>query len=494
MLCPVRKGYELDIDRLDTYLSSHIPTFKSPISSLQQFQGGQSNPTYYFKDASNKEYVLRKKPPGKLLPTAHQVEREYWIINALRSTPVPVPECYCLCKDPSIVGTEFFVMEYLKGRVFRDPTLPEVSPNERKLIYQQMIKVMAALHNVDWKALGLSDFGRPGNYFARQISRWTRAYKASEINPIPSMDSLMEWLPNNVPPNDDVSIVHGDFRLENLMFHPTEPRVIAVLDWELSTLGHPLADLSYNCIVYHIQLEGITIEGIPSEEEYLSQYCTLSKRESIPLWNFYLGFSFFRSAAILQGVAKRFAQGNAANANAGEVSSTAALMAEVGWKIVQSPPMEAKSTQVPSCLDFKASLFPMSDEALQTLEKLNRFVHEVVIPNERVFLSQIGEGQDRWKSYPQIIEDLKNQAQEAGLWNLWLPKLTGYGRFSNVEYASMAEITGRSLIGAEVFNCSAPDTGNMEILIHFGDERQKNQWLKPLLEGFFRRTKYRNSH
>lgn len=315
----------LDTTRLQGYLEEHVPGFSGTVTA-EKFAGGQSNPTFKLS-AGGKHYVLRRKPPGELLPSAHAVDREYRVITALQDTDVPVARAYCLCEDESIIGSMFYVMEYLDGRVFWDPTLPEItSREERGAMYDDMNRVLAALHNVDIDTVGLADYGKPGNYFARQIGRWTKQYRASETDTVESMERLIEWLPAALPPDDgQVSLVHGDFRLDNLMFHPTEPRIIGVLDWELSTLGHPLADLAYQCMAWTFPsdapINGLAgadraALGLPSDEEYIALYCQRTGREQISHWNFYLVFCYFRLAAILQGIKKRAQIGTASSTEA----------------------------------------------------------------------------------------------------------------------------------------------------------------------------------
>ncbi|MBP8295041.1 MAG: phosphotransferase [Burkholderiales bacterium] len=333
----VRAQHRFDEAVLEAYLAARIPGFRGPMS-VEQFKGGQSNPTYRIA-AGGRQYVLRRKPPGKLLPSAHAVDREYAVMTALGNTDVPVPKTWLLCTDETVIGTAFFVMDCVPGRIFWEQSLPGMAPAERGAIYDEMNRVIAALHSVDFAAIGLSDYGRPGNYFARQIKRWSEQYRASETERIEAMDNLIAWLPENIPGGDETSIVHGDFRLDNMIFHPTEPRVLAVLDWELSTLGHPLADFSYHCMSWQIlpgEFRGIAgldhaALGIPSEDEYIASYCRRTGRAGIEHWHFYLAFSFFRIAAILQGIAKRALEGTAASAQAVETGKRARPMAEMGW-------------------------------------------------------------------------------------------------------------------------------------------------------------------
>ncbi|MDH5671275.1 MAG: phosphotransferase [Myxococcales bacterium] len=335
----------IDDAALGAYLAGRLEGLDGPLRS-RQFAGGQSNPTYLI-EAGERRWVLRKKPPGQLLPKAHMVDREHRIFSALADTDVPVPRTYLLCEDPSIIGTEFFVMEYVQGRIFWDPTLPECSVDERRSLYDEMNRVLSALHQVDYAARGLSGYGRPGNYFGRQIARWSRQYEAARTGDLPSMDALMKWLPENIPDDDQSCIVHGDFRLDNMIFHPEEPRVLAVLDWELSTLGHPLADLAYNCMPYHLPsreapalstVAGTAAgeeSGIPTEEQYVARYCERVGRSSIPAWRFYLVFSIFRYASIVQGVYARGLQGNASSAgDARGMRERAVQAADTAWSLV----------------------------------------------------------------------------------------------------------------------------------------------------------------
>jgi aminoglycoside phosphotransferase (APT) family kinase protein len=335
----VRQGHELDVAALEAYLAGRLDGFEGPLE-VRQFEGGQSNPTYLLR-TPGRSYVLRKKPPGELLPSAHQVDREYRVMSALRRTGVPVPPTLLLGDDASVIGTTFFVMGCVEGRVFRQPHLPGVSPAERAAIYQDMADVLARLHEVDVSAAGLSDYGKPGNYYSRQIARWTQQYVAARTLHIEAMDRLIDWLPANIPPGDETTIVHGDYRVENLIIHPTEPRVVAVVDWELSTLGHPLADLAYNCLTYHLSPEALgraddtetDRTGLPTEEEYVQAYCRRTGRRGVPDWNFYLAFSMFRLASILQGVYARALQGNAASAYALQRGAAARHVAERGWAV-----------------------------------------------------------------------------------------------------------------------------------------------------------------
>jgi len=338
---PPREAHRFDAARLEAYLRVNVAGFAGPLAVFQ-FAGGQSNPTFVL-DTPAQRYVLRKKPPGVLLPSAHAVDREYRVITALGRTPVPVPRTFCLCEDPSVIGTPFYVMEYVEGRVLRDPTLPGITRSERAAIYDTMNDVLARLHRIDPKALGLEDYGKPGNYFARQIARWTKQYEMSRTEDIPSMTKLLAWLPAHTPPGEETRLVHGDYRLENMIFHPREPRILAVLDWELSTLGDPLADLAYNCILYHtpgattggLMDVDFAATGIPREADYLAEYCRRTGRAKIEAWSFYLAFSLFRLAAIAQGILGRALQGNASSESARQVGGQARFLADAAWRMVQ---------------------------------------------------------------------------------------------------------------------------------------------------------------
>lgn len=338
---PVRTAHRFNEAALESFLRQSLGS-NAGAFSIQQFGGGQSNPTFLLTLGGDR-FVMRKKPPGKLLKSAHQVDREFKIMRALADTDVPVPKMHVLCEDETIIGTSFYVMEYLEGRIFRDPQLPGLSADERAAIYDSMNGVMARLHKVDIERAGLADFGRPGNYFERQIGRFITQYRAAETDPIPDMERLIDWMPYNIPSENSVSIAHGDYRLENTVFHLTEPRLIAVLDWELSTIGHPLADLAYNCMGYHVMnprqggLVGIDhfATGIPSEADYVSTYCSRTSRVAIENWHFYLSFAVFRLASIAQGVYKRGLDGNASSENAARFGNTCPMLAENAWRLAQ---------------------------------------------------------------------------------------------------------------------------------------------------------------
>ena len=335
-------NFDFDVAQLADYLEDKVAGFKGPLTA-EKFAGGQSNPTFKIMAASG-EYVLRRKPPGELLKSAHAVDREYRVLSALANTEVPVAEVYHLCEDDSVIGSMFYLMEFKAGTVFWDPALPDMSNAERGAIFDQMNQVLVDLHSVDVDKVGLADYGRPSNYFSRQTDRWSKQYRASELETIGDMDRLMEWLPQNMPADDGkLVLVHGDFRLDNIMFHPSEPRPLALLDWELSTLGHPYADLAYQCMQLRLDndsvlagLGGIDRQalGLPSEEDYVALYCQRMGLENIPNWNFYVVFSMFRFAAILQGVAKRAQEGNASSDKASRMGLLVKPLAKMAVELI----------------------------------------------------------------------------------------------------------------------------------------------------------------
>jgi aminoglycoside phosphotransferase (APT) family kinase protein len=331
-------AHALPVESLAIYLQAHVPGFRGPLTA-SKFKGGQSNPTYLIEAASGR-YVLRRKPDGALLASAHAVDREYRVMQALYGGPVPVAQPLHLCVDDSVIGSMFYLMGYIEGRVLWDPALPDIAPDARAAYYDEIVRVLAAIHGVDVQSVGLADHGRPGNYFARQIARWSDQYRASETGAVPAMDRLMDALAARCPADDGAAaLVHGDYRIDNLIWHPSQPRVLAVVDWELSTLGHPLADLGYFCMALRLPrnpvipgLAGLDRAqlGIPDEAALLRRYAELSGQADVPDWPFVLAFSFFRLAAIAQGVAKRAQQGNASSERAAEAGAMVRLLAESG--------------------------------------------------------------------------------------------------------------------------------------------------------------------
>ena len=336
-------AHAIDAAALRLYLDKHIPHL-GPTLGIKPFAGGQSNPTFLVTDGQRR-FVLRKKPAGELLPSAHAVDREYRVIQALQATDVPVARPICLCEDPSVIGTIFYVMDFVEGRIFWDPALPELTGGERRALYDDMNRVVAALHAVRPEQVGLQDYGREGRFLERQIDRWSRQYRASETEPIEAMHQLMQWLPGHIPESAGHGIVHGDLRLDNMIFHPSEPRVIALLDWELSTLGDPLADLAYHMLPWHLKADefrgmagsDLAALQIPSEEGYLAQWLQRTGRPPVSpeTWSVYLIYNMFRLAAILQGIARRAQDGTAASSNAQETGAKARPIADLAWQLAR---------------------------------------------------------------------------------------------------------------------------------------------------------------
>lgn len=336
----VSARHRFDHEALRAWIDARVGKTKGALA-VRQFRGGQSNPTFWIADGAS-EWVLRKKPPGALLASAHQVEREYRVLSALADTDVPVAKVHASCDDGSVIGTPFYLMEYVRGRIFWNAQLPELGREERGAVYDELGRVLAAIHSVDVDAVGLTDYGKHGGYVARQIKRWTEQYRKSETERVPAMDALIEYLPSHAPQGDETTLAHGDFRLDNLIFAPDEPRVLAVLDWELSTLGHPLADLAYTCMLYDIALPrvggllGVDFEasGIPSEAAFVARYCERTGRDGVADFPYYKAFSLFRLAAIAQGVFKRSLQGNASSDDAAMYGAAVAHLSGVACKLV----------------------------------------------------------------------------------------------------------------------------------------------------------------
>lgn len=482
---PVRQQHKFSVDRLQRYLSAKSLLSTNEALTVRQYSFGQSNPTFLIQTPS-KSYVLRKKPPGALLPGAHKVEREYRVQKALFSTGFPVPEPLLYCTDSEVIGTDFYVMEHMRGRIFRDLRLPGVRPAERTALYVAAVEVLAKLHSLDVGSLSLDGYGKGSGYCRRQVSTWTKQYTAAAHKDIPAMNELSDWLKNNLPASDnEVTLVHGDFRLDNLVYHPTEARVIAVLDWELSTTGQPLADFAYflmpkywpknlNIISTMGSLKGI--EGVPSTDDLISIYCRCRGIPSaLPELNFYFALSIFKMAGIAQGVYARHLLGNASAPNAAQFGHCVEPLAQFALKLATS------SATGP----IEDALFLQTAKGQAVLQQVKDFMGQYVLPAQQEvaeYYSKHIQSPQRWHT-PPIIEDLKMKAQEAGLWNLFLPAASG---LSQLDYAYIAEQTGRCLFAPEVFNCQAPDTGNMEVLHMFGSEEQKKKWLEPLLKGEIR--------
>ncbi len=339
---PVRDVHEIDNDALTAYLNENIDSFRGPIE-VEQFRGGQSNPTYRISAASGR-YVVRRKPPGKLLPSAHAVDREYRVLAALQSTDVPTPRVYALCEDADVIGTPFYVMEYVEGRVYWELWLPDREPAFRSAVFDAMNDGIAKLHSVDYRVVSLEDFGKPRDYVARQIARWSNQYRASETETIAEMDRLIEWLPAHLPEDDETTLVHGDYRLDNMIFDHGQPELLAVLDWEISTLGHPVADFAYHSMPWRLPMEtgrgfhgmDLAALGIPDEEEYLAAYCRRTGRDRPTHWEYYMAYNMWRLAAILQGIMGRVADGTAASEHAVEMGGMARSLAEFAWAQVEA--------------------------------------------------------------------------------------------------------------------------------------------------------------
>ncbi|XP_006902612.1 PREDICTED: acyl-CoA dehydrogenase family member 11 [Elephantulus edwardii] len=481
--------HRFDLAALEDYLHRHLPGFAAQPGSefsVAQYRLGQSNPTFHLKKGT-RAYVLRKKPPGALLPKAHKIDREFKVQKALYSAGFPVPQPLLYCSDVSVIGTEFYVMEHVQGRIFRDFTLPELSPAERTAIYVAMMETLAQLHALSVRSLHLEDYGRGAGYCKRQVSTWTKQYQAAAHQHIPAMDQLSDWLAKNLPENDkEECLIHGDFKLDNMVFHPKEARVIAVLDWELSTIGHPLADVAHLALFYFwprtvpLLGEGSHLtdrKGLPSIEELVSIYCHRREINSVSDWNFFMALSFFKMAGIAQGVYSRYLLGNNSSENSFMFADIVQPLAERGLQLSK----RALSTS-PAPLDTCGQLFVQTRTGQEVLTRVKDFMVRHVLPAEQEvieFYAQNDHSMDRWEK-PAVIDKLREMAKEEGLWNLFLSDISG---LSQVDYALIAEETGKCFFAPDVFNCQAPDTGNMEVLHLYGSKEQKQRWLEPLLQG-----------
>lgn len=482
--------HKLDIRCLEAYLNQHLPGFGADpraVLTVTQYRSGQSNPTFFLQKGSQ-AYVLRKKPPGSLLPKAHKIDREFRVQKALFSVGFPVPKPLLYCSDASVIGTEFYVMEHVRGRIFRDFSLPGVSPAERTAIYVSVIETLAWLHSLNVKSLQLDGYGTGVGYCKRQVSTWTKQYQAAAHQDIPAMDQLSKWLMKNLPHNDnEESLIHGDFKLDNIVFHPKESRIIAVLDWELSTLGHPLLDLAHLSLFYFwprtlpMLNGGSPIQentGIPLMEELISIYCRRREIDpNLPNWNFFMALSFFKLAGIAQGVYRRYLLGNNSSADSFLMANTVQPLAETGLQLSK----RTLSTVLPQD-DPKNQLFAQTRRGQEVLTKVKQFMKQHIFPAEKEvaeYYARNGNAEEKW-GHPLVIEKLKEMAKAEGLWNLFLPAVSG---LSQLDYALIAEETGKCFFAPDVFNCQAPDTGNMEVLHLYGSEQQKKQWLEPLLRG-----------
>uniref|UniRef100_A0A8C2XIQ2 Acyl-CoA dehydrogenase family member 11 n=1 Tax=Cyclopterus lumpus TaxID=8103 RepID=A0A8C2XIQ2_CYCLU len=468
----VRQQHKFSVGRLQKYLSVKSQTVSNNDTlTVRQYSAGQSNPTFLVQTPSD-SYVLRKKPPGELLPGAHKVDREYRVQKALFSAGFPVPQPLLHCTDAEIIGTEFYLMEHVRGRIFRDLRLPGVSAAERAALYVAAVETLAKLHSLDLASLNLEGYGKGSGYCKRQVSTWTKQYTAAATRDIPAMNELSDWLMNNLPATDDeVTLVHGDFRLDNLIIHPREARVMAVLDWELSTTGQPLADLAYFLMPYYWPTSS-NQSGIPTVEDLISIYCRVRGIPSaLPQLNFYLALSVFKMAGIAQGIYARHLLGNASAPNAAQFGQCVEPLAKVALQLAQ------RSDTGPA----GDSLFLQTARGQAVLQQVKDFMRQYVLPAQEVSAKNRREMCFQHCEHMSLCLQVK--AREAGLWNLFLPAVSG---LSQLDYAYIAEETGRCLFAPEVFNCQAPDTGNMEVLHMFGSEEQKSKWLEPLLKGEIR--------
>ncbi|KAM0954409.1 putative aminoglycoside phosphotransferase, acyl-CoA oxidase/dehydrogenase, central [Dioscorea sansibarensis] len=556
LLSKVQSTHQFDEERLLGFVRANVSGFPQSLAkfSVSQFGHGQSNPTFlleaYFGEsgAEVKRYVLRKKPPGVLLESAHAVEREFMVLKALGAcSDVPVPRVFCLCSDPSVIGTAFYIMEFLEGRIFLDNKLPGLAPERRRAVYQATAQTLAALHRVDVDSIGLQSFGRRDNYCKRQVQRWERQYLAStgEGKPSrnPKMLELADWLKKNIPLGDSsgssgTGLVHGDYRIDNLVFHPVKDQVIGILDWELSTLGNQMCDVAYSTLHFFVDytlgtsesrggLETMMIEGIPSVAEYLADYCSAAQKPwPAADWKFYVAFSLFRAIAIYAGVYHRWTMGNASGGKRAQFTGKVAhALIDSAWDYINrkfvlpdQPPLRPETTKS-SEVQYHNGLeniysteqqgrFVPNEKVLTLKNKLLKFMEDYIYPLENEFY-KLAQSSARWTIHPEE-ERLKELAKQEGLWNLWIPldsadrarkllfegsscvnqgnwsnNLLGAG-LSNLEYGYLCEIMGRSVWAPQIFNCGAPDTGNMEVLLRYGTKEQMKQWLVPLLEGKIR--------
>ena len=508
----IRPQHMFNVEAFAKYLSQNVHVFNKTnnnnhhhttslsLQSIVQFSDGQSNPSFKVvihlpptTSSSSKdqqqvntiELVLRKKPPGKLLPSAHDIYREYAIMKSLHSIGFPVPNMYLYCRETEVIGTEFYLMEFVRGRIFKDATFTQMhkvvgggvsdakgpdqlTADDRREMMIDFVKTLSRLHSVNFRdfellnglykqaasSLNNNNGQKKENYYERQITTWTRQYVASETHENETMNRLIKWLPQNIPQEtltESSCITHGDYKFDNVIFHPTENRVIAVLDWELSTLGHPIADLAYSCMYYHFpRMPGFTglkdvnfqKTGILTEAECLNLYTTFAKRKPIDKWHFYLAFSIFRLVGITQGVYKRYKQGNASSDYALQVGLLAGSLSDVAWELIVNSEKD-NLTVSDSGLNFG-----LSTKALRLKEKLEKFMNEYIYPGEKIFENQMHEMKDKWDT-PPILEELKEKAKKEGLWNFFLVHHHPTEHLTNVEYAVLAEIMGRSFIAPE---------------------------------------------
>ncbi|EGD79532.1 serine/threonine protein kinase [Salpingoeca rosetta] len=477
---------DLSEGKLCAYLVKHgVVGGDDAVSGLEaeKCSHGQSNPTYILTlKPSQQRLVLRRKPFGSLLPKAHQIDREFMLLERLRECHFPVPRVHHYCKDTSVIGAEFYIMEFVDGTIFRDPSLPDLTPKQRHKVYYELATVLKQLHSLSLNALELPSSFVKHNFFQRQLHVWTKQYElASQLAPRnATFAQLAEQLEHHAKHIGEQELVlcHGDFRLDNVVFHPEKLTVMAVLDWELASTGPPVADLAYACLQYHMPaqeimgvalpgLQGIQCDGVPDERTFLRTYGVESRPHA---WGAFVGLSALRLSSIAQGVYARSLQGNASATNAADCKAIAVALADVGLKAVAVP--------------RDVSLFPLSERTAHLLASLHVFMESHVYPSERKWEAEVLASKDPWavESSP-VLEALKTEAKRRGLWNLFLPAVSG---MTQLEYARFAEVMGRSLLASEACNCNAPDTGNMEVLHMYGTKAQKDRWLAPLLEGRIR--------
>ncbi|XP_021365983.1 acyl-CoA dehydrogenase family member 10-like isoform X2 [Mizuhopecten yessoensis] len=514
----VAEHLKVPMDRLEDYLKNVLHIQSSDPPHIRCFLHGQSNPTYYVS-YGGKQLVLRKKPPGKLLPSAHAVEREFQVMQALGQHGVPMPKMYGLCEDPSVIGTPFYIMEYLKGRIFIDRSLPGMTKAQRRELFSCMADTLCQIHRVDISAAGLDSFGKKGGYLKRNFTRWARQYEASKTREIESMNKLMRWITERMPSDERVTVVHGDFRLDNLIFHPDRPEVIGVLDWELSTIGDPITDLFSAMVNYYLPSDFFMFAesgdvdmreiGCPSVEEFVAEYCQKMGIPPIDNWDFYVAFGLFRFIAIIQGVYKRAISGQKSHPKSELAGMFAVRVADEAWELISKSKLKptlsptagsvsadqgGKRNYSTSAGDEALGKMAVTPEALperarDIFFRVKKFINNEIMPHEAE-LVKFTKSDKKWEVNP-MVEELKTKAKAQGLWNLFMPVESDpdvkYGAgLTNLQYAFMAEEMGKCIWASEAFNCAAPDTGNMETLVKYGTEEQKQQWLIPLLNGEIR--------